>query len=39
MNKKYDLAQKQAVIARYKSGGSVAHIAQDTGIPRCTIYN
>jgi len=39
MKSKYDLSQRQAVISRYKSGESISHIVEDTGIPRSTIYS
>lgn len=39
MNNKYTPAERLIVISHYQSGESVAHIVQDTGIPRSTVYN
>lgn len=38
MNQKYTAEEKQSIYQRYKNGETVAALADNTGIPRSTIY-
>ena len=35
---RYNTGEKQALVARYRAGESVAEICTDTGVPRSTFY-